>query len=156
NSTRNSTTRTTTSTTRKTSTTRTISTTMRTTTTTRTRKTSRGRESSRGGGAFGRVRGAPGSRNIAASRGPAPCAVAPGSLLQFGLEGLDQLGVVGLDVRLEPGDHRAVLADQELGEVPLHVAAELRVGVLRGQVLVQRADAGALDHDLREHVELDA
>jgi hypothetical protein len=39
----------------------------------------------------------------------------------------DHLGRVGLDLRLEAIDDPTVLADQELGEVPLDLATELAV-----------------------------
>src|SRR5262249_31319983 len=42
----------------------------------------------------------------------------------------------------------------EFGEVPPYFAPELRVGLLRGQVLIQRRDPLALDHHLGQHREL--
>ena len=44
----------------------------------------------------------------------------------------------GVTFRLEPGNHVAIRTDQKLGEVPLDVAAGLRMGRLVGQELIQR------------------
>src|SRR5437763_1527335 len=67
-------------------------------------------------------------------------------LLQLGFNRRGDL--LRLDLRLEAADDLAALADEELGEVPLDVAGVLRVGFLRGQVLVQWGDALAFDHHL--------
>jgi hypothetical protein len=57
-------------------------------------------------------------------------------LLRYSLfDGGSYFRIVGLNLRLEAGDDRTVLADQKLGEVPLNVAA----GGL-GQVVVEGCD----------------
>src|SRR6516225_10925885 len=76
-------------------------------------------------------------------------------LLQLRLDALDDLGLIRAEVGLEAGDDLTVSADQELLEVPGNVAAGLRIGVLARQILVQRADALALDDDLGQHREAD-
>ena len=68
-----------------------------------------------------------------------------GPLLQRGLNGLDDLGCIGLGTRAEAGDHLAVGADEELLEVPLHVAGLARgVGGL-GERGIQRVAVIAVD-----------
>ena len=53
----------------------------------------------------------------------------------------------------EAGDDLAFSVHEELGEVPLDVAAELGVALLAGQEGVERGLVGGLDGDLAEQVE---
>src|SRR5262245_33566566 len=75
---------------------------------------------------------------------------------QFGLDRLDQRPRLGLHARIEPADDLAVLADQELVEVPLYRPGELRVRLRRREEVVQRRLPRALDDDFLRHRERDA
>ena len=74
-------------------------------------------------------------------------------VVQCRFDGGDDLGRVGCDGRLEAGDGFAVAIEDEFGEVPLDVAADLRIDGLVGEVLVERGLVGALDGDLGHHGE---
>src|SRR5262249_10564389 len=60
-------------------------------------------------------------------------------LRQFGFDRLSDFFGIRLNLGLKPGDDFAIAANQELLEIPLDVAGELGIGLLRGQVFVERA-----------------
>src|SRR5258708_27811002 len=59
------------------------------------------------------------------------------------------------NARLETGDGAAVASDKELGEIPLDLAADLRVAAFVGQKGVERRLVVALDRDFGHHGEFD-
>src|SRR5262249_11298186 len=66
----------------------------------------------------------------------------------------------GLDLfrerpRVISRNHVALVIHQEHGEVPVDIARELGIGLLAGEVLVERVDSFSLDDDLGEEREAD-
>src|SRR5690606_22274889 len=91
----------------------------------------------------------PPARSLAAS------GYSRGLLLQFGFDRLDDFGIVRLGSRRVAGDDLAILADQELLEVPANLAAAGWLGVDRGQFLVKGGGVFAVHVDLFQQREVD-
>ncbi len=66
--------------------------------------------------------------------GPALWGICECALLQRGFNGFEDFGGVGFGFGFEAGEDFAVFADEELAEVPFHVAGEWGVGAAEGHV----------------------
>src|SRR5437016_3704351 len=77
-------------------------------------------------------------------------------LAQLVLNSAEEIRRFRIYVGLEAGDDAPVPADEELGEVPAHLAAVLGIGFLGRQILVQLGRLLAVDGYLGEHVEVNS